>query len=77
MPIYAFQHGSGAFGPELRRNGQRVDPLCRPPDALIAMLVELAVVDGAERHGELVRDLSSERGRLASPALTRMRMRVT
>ena len=67
MPIYAFRHGTGAFGPELRRYTQRVDPLRRPPHTLIPMRVELPVVGGAERHGELRRAAPTDAERI--PAL--------
>ena len=47
--------------PKTCRNGKGVDPLALPPDALVATTVQFAMVQSANRNGELVADLASHR----------------
>lgn len=44
-----------------------------PPDPLVPVSVEFSVMEGAEWHGEFVRDLSSESSRLSEFEVMRMR----
>jgi hypothetical protein len=58
--------------PELSRDPQRVDRVLRPPRHFVCTQVEFAVMNAAERHGELVADLAPERGRLGEPKMMRI-----
>ncbi len=49
-----------ATGPELARDGKRVHLPVDPPGSFIAMVVQLAMVQVAERHGELVADFAAQ-----------------
>jgi hypothetical protein len=50
--------------PELERNWNRIDVESPPPRRLVTRAMQLAVMDPADRHHELVADAPSERARL-------------
>src|SRR5580698_6198842 len=58
-----------SFKPQLAGRDGRIDSRLAPPFGFIAMAVEFAVMSTAERHGELVADLATER-----PALGKAHM---
>jgi hypothetical protein len=58
--------------PELARDRQRIDLDPLPPCGLVAMPVQLAVMDTAHWDGELVADLATERAGLGASASTSM-----
>ena len=49
-----------ATGPELARNGKRVHLPVDPPASFIAVVVQLAMMQVAERYGELVADFTAQ-----------------
>jgi hypothetical protein len=55
--------------PEGRSNQVRVDPEPTPPCAFIAAAVDLAMVNAAERHRELIAHFAAERPRLRRPKM--------
>lgn len=59
--------------PELSSDSKCVNTPLRPPDPLIAVAVKFAVVDRAERNGELVRDLPTQCCRLRELQVMRVR----
>jgi hypothetical protein len=61
--------------PEGRRNQVRVDPEPAPPCGFIAAAVDLAMVNSAERHRELVAHFAAERPRLREPEMMGSRSR--
>jgi hypothetical protein len=56
--------GDAGTVPERLRNAERIDPGCLPLGLFVADAVHLAVVHAAERDGELITGLASERARL-------------
>jgi len=57
----------------LLRNRERLELLLGPPRSLIAAAVEGAVMQSAQRHGELVAHPAPERGALGKPQVMRVR----
>jgi hypothetical protein len=47
--------------PKPSSNGQGVQPHVMPPGAFVTAVVELTVMGAAERNGEFVADLGTER----------------
>jgi hypothetical protein len=58
--------------PQLLGNRYRIGLVFRPPDRLVAGIVQLAVMPGAERHHPLVTDLASERSWLGEAQVMRL-----
>jgi len=52
------------FFPKPPRGFQGIDLYALPPRNFVAGLVQLAMMTAAQRHGELVADLKTERSRL-------------
>ena len=50
--------------PKSERNRHRIDVVLVPPGALVTLTVELAVMDAAQRHRELIRYPAAECARL-------------
>jgi hypothetical protein len=61
--------------PEPQRNWQRIDAELLPPCSLITRAMKLAVMDPANRHGELVAHSASKRARLGKREVMRIRRR--
>ena len=51
---------------------ESIDPQALPPGLLIASLMQLSMVTAAERHGELITDLETDRSRLRKPQMMRI-----
>ena len=51
---------------------ESIDPQALPPCLLIASLMQLPMVPAAERHGELITDLKTDRPRLRKPQMMRI-----
>ena len=49
------------LSPQRKRDGQGLDTCPAPPRGFVAMSVDLAVMEPADWHGELVADLAPER----------------
>ena len=58
------RHRFVSLTPKIPRNRQRIDSVAVPPLPLIARGMIFGVMDGAERHGELVADLQAQPPRL-------------
>jgi hypothetical protein len=59
--------------PQRRGNEVRVDAASVPPGGFTAAAVDLAVVDAAKRHRELVADFAAERSRLCGAQMMGIR----
>ena len=64
---------SARAAPKILRDFGGVDPDGSPPCALIAGVVNGAVVDATERDGELIADLAAKRARLHEAKMVRIR----
>ena len=51
---------------------ESIDPQALPPGHLIAGLMQLTMVPAAERHGELITDLETDRPRLRKAQMMRI-----
>src|SRR5262245_39623000 len=58
--------------PQVSCDPERLHRVLRPPCQFVSPHVQLAVMDAAERHRELVTDLASERGGLGKPKMMRI-----
>lgn len=45
--------------PKARRHGQGIDPLLFPPNLFVAAAMEFAVMQSADRNGELIADFAA------------------
>jgi len=61
-----------ALSPQRKRNGQGLDACPAPPCGFVAVSVDLAVMQTANRYGELVADLSPERTGLGKAQVMRV-----
>src|SRR3954468_11784043 len=52
--------------------GQRLDACLAPPNPLVTMSVNLAMMQAAYRHGELVAHLETQRARLGKAQVVRI-----
>ena len=57
--------------PKSQRNGHGIDVEPVPPSALVSFAINFAVVDAAQRNGELIRYLTAQRARLREPETVR------
>src|SRR5262245_13320677 len=62
---------AGIF-PQLTRDLNGIDAGCPPQTALVAGAMDRAMMDTAERHGELIAGLAAERARLQVPQMVRV-----
>ena len=63
----------GAFSPQAFGRSEWINLVLLPPSPLIAGSMVLVMVDGAERHGELVAHLETQPPRLCKADMMRMR----
>ena len=59
--------------PQLSRHDKRIYLVLLPPASLVTGRMIFAVVNGAERHGELIAHLESQTARLCKANMMRMR----
>ena len=64
---------AASLDPQFLRNGERLDLLLCPPGGLIAAPVERAMMQSAQRHGELVAHPAPERRGLSKPEMMGIR----
>ena len=51
---------------------ESIDPQALPPRLLVASLMQLPMMPAAERHGELITDLKTDRPRLRKAQMMRI-----
>ena len=61
-----------ALLPKTSSDLESIDLQVLPPRLLIASLMHLPMVPAAERHGELIADLKTDRPRLRKPQMMRI-----